>query len=636
MIRLESLLSARLFLSPQRAGRKLYFVSNLSGRFSLYAMDVDGGEPKPLLPPEIGLPNPAMLESESFGLLPRWGKILVMIDRDGDERTCPMLVPAEGGTPTPAFPGKLENQRVTLLHCDPEQSVVYLMVESLTDAVNAAYQGNVETGELRLLGESPWTCYPDGASSSHEFGLVAETYTSGDVVLYLWKRHSADRLLLHGKPMRSRAQGEDVVPSGISHCHVTQDERGVLCITSLFADTFGLGYLLLDEPGVAHPVRVEGVVHRGPGELDKLWRVTGDRYVVHFNIDGCSWAYEGRFDPSSRNLEVEHVLCGRGQLSQGVLQSLHYDAESDSYALAFSSATSPVQLYTLAGSKRELLQAHTAERVPDIPPTWLSPGEDASFESFDGERVSARLYLPAAERDFEGRRPLVYYIHGGPQAQDRPDFTWFSIPLIQWLTLLGFAVFVPNVRGSTGYGLRYSRLVDRDWGGNDRLDHVRAMELLSRDPRVDVRRAAVMGRSYGGYMTLTLVGRHPELWAAAVDMFGPYNLLTFSSRIPESWKPYFATSTGDPTIEEDRALLVERSPRTYLDALACPLLVIQGANDPRVVEIESRDLVEEMRSKGKEVDYLVFEDEGHDFLKLPNRLRCYRKIAEFLVKHLRP
>ena len=184
----------------------------------------------------------------------------------------------------------------------------------------------------------------------------------------------------------------------------------------------------------------------------------------------------------------------------------------------------------------------------------LSAGEDASFESHDGLRVSARLYLPSPELGYEGPRPLVYYVHGGPQSQERPNFAWFSMPLIQILTLEGFAVFVPNARGSTGYGLDYSKRVDRDWGGLDRLDHVHAMtEVLPQDERVDVSRAGVVGRSYGGYMTLTLAARHPELWRAAVDMFGPYDLFTFMDRLPETWKPYFALAVGDP--EKDRDFL---------------------------------------------------------------------------------
>jgi dipeptidyl aminopeptidase/acylaminoacyl peptidase len=206
------------------------------------------------------------------------------------------------------------------------------------------------------------------------------------------------------------------------------------------------------------------------------------------------------------------------------------------------------------------------------------------------------------------------------------------MPLIQLFTLSGFAVFVPNVRGSSGYGLDYMKRVDGDWGGQDRLDHVAAFHRLRRDERLDMERTGVMGRSYGGYMTLMLAGRHTELWKAACDMFGPYNLFSFLDRIPETWKTYFHLAIGHP--DDDREQLLDQSPSTYLGHLACPLLVVQGANDPRVVEIESRDLVEELRAQGKEIEYLVFEDEGHDVLKFENKVRCFDEIVRFFTKHL--
>jgi dipeptidyl aminopeptidase/acylaminoacyl peptidase len=117
-------------------------------------------------------------------------------------------------------------------------------------------------------------------------------------------------------------------------------------------------------------------------------------------------------------------------------------------------------------------------------------------------------------------------------------------------------------------------------------------------------------------------------------MFGPYDLLTFSERVPETWKPYIALTIGD--VEHERDFMVERSPRTHIAAVSCPLLVIQGQNDPRVVESESSDLVEELRAHGRDVEYLLFEDEGHDVLKLPNRVRCYEAIAGFFSTQLAP
>jgi len=360
----------------------------------------------------------------------------------------------------------------------------------------------------------------------------------------------------------------------------------------------------------------------------------GDRYAVQYNIDGCTWLYEGQFDEARLTMQLGAVICGQGELAGGVMDGFNYDRQGDCFVLSFSTATSPTQIYTVGGPQRDQVRRHTRERVLGLPAEYLSPGEDASFVSHDGLRVSARLYLPPPALGYEGPRPVVYYVHGGPQGQERPDFAWFSMPLIQFLALNGFAVFVPNVRGSTGYGLSYTKHIDRDWGGQDRLDHVHAMKLLADDARVDASRAAVIGRSYGGYMTLTLAARHPELWSAAVDMFGPYDLLTFIDRLPETWKPYFAIACGDPV--EDRDFLIERSPRSYITDIQCPLLVIQGRNDPRVIERESRDVVEQLRALGKEVEYLMFADEGHDVLKYENRVTCYNAITAFFRQHLMP
>jgi dipeptidyl aminopeptidase/acylaminoacyl peptidase len=332
-------------------------------------------------------------------------------------------------------------------------------------------------------------------------------------------------------------------------------------------------------------------------------------------------------------MRLERVLVGEGNLAGGTLEAMFYDKDTDSFALSFSTATSPTQLYILGPDRVPRVQ--TEERVLGIPANLLASGEDASFTSHDGLRISARLYLPAEETGFTPPYPLVYYIHGGPQGQERPNFAWFSMPLIQFLTLKGFAVFVPNVRGSTGYGMSYMKQVDHDWGGQDRLDHVHAMtEVLPKDSRLDTARAAVVGRSYGGYMTLTLAGRHPDLWAAACDMFGPYDLADFMNRLPETWKPYFAIAVGNPETEMD--FLRERSPSSYVDQISCPLLVIQGKNDPRVIERESRDVVERLQGQGKEVDFLVFENEGHDVLKFENRVTCYNAITDFFTQHLRP
>jgi pimeloyl-ACP methyl ester carboxylesterase len=594
-------------------------------------MDEGGSVPEPLLPPNIALQNPELIGGDAFVVFPGLSKILVMLDRDGDENYQPMVVPMEGGFPEPAFGDAFADYRVHCARADAERGIAYLVAESKSESMNTAFQADLRAGRVVAIGKSRWGAWVDAFNRDHTKAVLVDEYTQGDRVLSLWAQGSEARVL-YGKPLEARAEGETVPLSGIGSSHFTAKDRGLLFVTALFSDSYGLGYLDLSNPREARPVSVTGTVHAGTGEMGALRAAREGRYMLEYNIDGCSWLYEGGFDERSLTMKLDAVVAGRGAVEHGVLHSPHHDRTTDRTTFSFSTATSPTQIYTVGGKDRRSVAVHTRERVLGVPKEHLSPGEDASYVSHDGLRVSARLYLPSPALGRTGPRPLVYYVHGGPQSQERPNFAWFSMPLIQFLTLNGFAVFVPNARGSTGYGLDYTKRVDRDWGGLDRLDHVHAMGVLAKDPRVDVSRAAVMGRSYGGYMTLILASRHPGLWKAAVDMFGPYDLLRFMERIPETWKPYFAIAVGDPA--KDRDFLVERSPRAHMDAITCPLLVIQGANDPRVVEPESRDVVEHLRKQGKQVEYLVFDNEGHDVLKFENLVRCYNTITGFFGTHL--
>jgi dipeptidyl aminopeptidase/acylaminoacyl peptidase len=250
--------------------------------------------------------------------------------------------------------------------------------------------------------------------------------------------------------------------------------------------------------------------------------------------------------------------------------------------------------------------------------------ERIAYPSFDGREIPSWLYRP----DIEGRVPVVLSIHGGPEAQELPLYH----PLYQYLLSRGIAVMATNIRGSTGYGKSYQRLVQRDWGGGDMKDWEHAVKWLHEQDWVDADRIGVYGGSYGGFATLTCVTRLPDYWAAAVDIFGPSNLITFAKAVPPSWQRMMKRFVGDP--EEDADLLIERSPLTYVENVKTPLLVIQGAKDPRVVKGESDQLVARLRELGREVEYVVFEDEGHGFTKRQNEVRALSLAAEWLERHL--
>ncbi len=597
---IESLLSARLLLAPKNVGDKVFFLSDFSGVLSLYSMDKKGSIPQPLLPGGQALVNPHLMDGHNFYVLPKLGKILVMMDKLGNENYQPMLIPVEGGIPERGLGDRYQDQKLACVECDVEKNIAYLDRDDRKNPETECLRVDLTTGNVTSLGRSLYGNRCIGVNSDHSKVILGDGYTAGDVVLYHWEEGMKERKLLYGIPLAERG-GKTVSPSGIDWCNFVDDDKGLLFVSSIFHDDGGLTYLGFDNPSKPVEVQIRGLQHSGVGELVGSKKVKGNLFVLIYNIDGASWVYEGTFiagNPPS--FKITKTLCGQGQLSGGVIQGLDWQVDKGSpmsveYVLSFTRA-------------------------------------NTSYTTWDGLRVSARLYFPSSKLGYMGPRPLVEYVHGGPQGQERPDFTWFSMPLIQYLTLNGFAVFVPNVRGSSGYGMKFMKLVDRDWGGNDVKDHLEGLKHLEKDARIDSKRRAVVGRSYGGFMTLTLASRFPSMWKAAVDMFGPYDLPKWASRTPPSWMPYIRLAVGDP--EKDREKLLEHSPKTYLANLTSPLMIIQGKNDPRVPEPESAEIVADLRGRGVQVDYLVFEDEGHDVLRFKNRVTCYSKITEFFLKHL--
>jgi esterase/lipase len=640
---IQSLLSARLLLSPQLAEGRVYFLSDMSGVMSLYAMNQHGSMPEPLLPAGLALQDPHIMLGYNYFVLPKLHKILVMIDKDGNENYQPCFIPLEGGIPDPVFGNKYENEQLGCLYCDIKTNIAYFDRDDRKTPEKECLKVDLAALETISLGKSIYGNYFKGCSLDHSVVILADGYTTGDNVLYIWRKEEPERQLLYGIPIEKRTKDQEVKLPNFGTCNFTPDGKGLIFSSNIFNDEGSASYLALDDPANVIQVPISGIKHKGMGELTEIRLVDSNVFLVKYNIDGCSWLYECRLHEHDvlTRLDVERTLCGLPPLDGGMNLGTEFEVQKGStipnigYVLAFTKASSPAQLYLYPSEARsEVPHVLSRERVLGVDQRFLSQGEDASYTSFDRLRISARLYMPSEHLGFKGPRPLVLYVHGGPQSQERPDFTWFSMPLIQFLTLNGYAVFVPNVRGSSGYGLHYMKMIDHDWGGKDVLDHVEGLKMMEKDARIDSSRRAVVGSSYGGYMTLILVSRHPDLWKAGCDMFGPYDLVSLINRLPESWKTFFYLAMGHP--DKDREFLQERSPKTYMNNIKCPMIIIQGKNDPRVVEAESRDVVDSLKTKGIDVEYLVFEDEGHDVIKFKNKVVCYTKIVEFFKKYLNP
>ncbi|MFX1561718.1 MAG: alpha/beta hydrolase family protein [Promethearchaeota archaeon] len=637
----ESLLSARRLLAPELVNDRIYFMSDMSGMFSLYAMKREGSIPESLLPPGLALQNPHLMAGGNFVVVPKISKVLVMIDENGNENYQPCFVPITGGLPEPIFGDKYQGQKLMLVEYDKKTGTAYFNIDDRKTPDVETIQVNLATLEVKSLGKSIYGNYPIGHNSSHRLVILADGYTANDITLYIWHYGDKERSLLFGTPIEKRKEGEKYPLLGIGECHFIRKDKALVFTTTLHNDLGGVGFLDLKNPKEILPVSISGLKHKGVGELGWMRHIHGDTYILCYNIDGCTWLYQAKLDESKTppKLRITHTLIGEAPLDGGVELGVNESVDESKtpakieYVVAYTTATSPSQIYRInPDSKTQRHVQLSMERVLGIDKRFLSAGEDASYATFDELRISARLYLPAKALNYKGPFPLVLYVHGGPQGQERPNFTWFSMPLIQFLTLNGFAVFVPNVRGSTGYGQTFMKMVDHDWGGGDAKDHIAGLKVLEKDKRIDSSRRAVVGRSYGGYMTLWLASNYPDFWKASCDMFGPYNLFSFLDRLPETWKTYFYLAIGHP--EKDKDFLTERSPMTYFKQMNKPMLVIQGRNDPRVTEPESTDVVEQIRKQGVEVEYLVFDDEGHGVEKFKNQVICYNRIVDFFKKHL--
>ena len=258
----------------------------------------------------------------------------------------------------------------------------------------------------------------------------------------------------------------------------------------------------------------------------------------------------------------------------------------------------------------------------------LASMQPISFPSRDGLTIHGYLTVPPG---VEGELPMVLLVHGGPWHRD----VWGYDPEAQWLTNRGYACLQVNFRGSTGYGKSFLNAGDKEWGGTMHNDLVDAVQWAVDQGVADKERVAIYGGSYGGYAALAGATFTPDLFKCAVDIVGPSNLITFIETIPPYWESYRETlhrRVGHP--ERDRDLLESRSPLNHVDQIGIPMLIAQGANDPRVKESESEQIVEAMKTNGIDHEYMLFPDEGHGFAKPENRLKFYATAERFLAKHL--
>ncbi|MFY9579663.1 MAG: S9 family peptidase [Gaiellaceae bacterium] len=589
--------SAGLAFTPD--GEHVLFVSNLSGQFNLWRVPAGGGWPDQL----------SAFSDDTvrlMGVSSQDGAVAFCADHDGDEfHQIYLLEPGRG------WPEKITDapdvQHYVGGDCfSPDGTKLAFAANARTPTDMEVWIRDLDTGEIQpVFGEGKYS-FPAGWSPDGTKLVALDFRNNSDSTLHLIDLESGE------------------MPEVTPH-----EEDGLYLPGPWAAD--GSGFYLLSDEG--REFRGLAFYDVNSGSWDWVETPEADIEEVGLSRDGRVLAWlvnENGWDrlkvrdlQTGRDLPEPDLPRGARPHLTGFQPPVAVSADGARVAVILSGPRRPGEVWVVDTETGES-RAVTESRIGGLREENLVDVDLISYPSFDGRQIPAWLYRPEAE----GKVPVVLAIHGGPEAQERALYN----PLYQYLLSRGIAVMATNIRGSTGYGKSYQRLIQRDWGGGDLKDWDHAVKWLHEQDWVDPDRIGVWGGSYGGFAVLTCVTRLPDYWAAAVDIFGPSNLISFAKAVPPTWRRMMKRFVGDP--EEDADLLRERSPMTYIENATTPMLVIQGAKDPRVVQAESDQLVEKLRSLGREVEYIVFDDEGHGFTKRQNELKAHGASAAWLERHL--
>jgi dipeptidyl aminopeptidase/acylaminoacyl peptidase len=468
------------------------------------------------------------------------------------------------------------------------------------------YRMNVKTGDAQLVAQNPGNI--TGWLTDHA-GCVRMAITTDGV----------NNSLLH------RASEKDVFKTilttdfrtTVAPLFFTFDNASLYVLSNRGRDKTALVVLDPETAAESKPLFEHADVDLGGASYSRKRKVLTQ---VNFN----TWKTQRHFfDPETKEIyaRLQEKLPGYEVAIQ------NGNRAEDTFIVAVYNDRTPGTRYVYAVKSDTLTTL--GEINPRIDPADMATMQAVRYTTRDGLTINAYLTVPV-NREAKNL-PVIINPHGGPWTRD----SWGYSPEIQFLANRGFAVFQMNYRGSTGYGRAFWEKSFKQWGKTMQDDITDGVNWLIREGLADPRRVGIYGGSYGGYATLAGVTFTPELYAAAVDYVGVSNLFTFMKTIPPYWKPYLSMMyemVGDP--EKDTELLKAGSPVFHVDKIKTPLFIAQGANDPRVNKDESDQMVDALKKRGVEVQYMVKENEGHGFHNEENQFDFYGAMEVFFRKHL--
>lgn len=374
--------------------------------------------------------------------------------------------------------------------------------------------------------------------------------------------------------------------------------------------------------------------HLGTGQKEITFQADWDVWYAYFSFHG-KYQVIGINEDAKTVVKVKEVASGKELVIPHFegkdISGVSISRSENLIRLTAGSPTSPSNLYIHDFGKNEPLKI-TETLNPEIKEADLVAGEVIRYPSFDGLEIPAILFKPK-EATSRNKVPALLWIHGGPGGQSRLGFS----SLIQYYVNHGYAILAVNNRGSSGYGKTFYNLDNQRHGEDDLMDCVKAKDFLQGLNYIDMEKVGIMGGSYGGYMVMAALAYQPEAFTVGVNLFGVTNWLRTLTSIPPYWEAFreaLYDELGDP-FTEDSLRLRRISPLFHAENVSKPLMVLQGANDPRVLQVESDEIVAAVKKNGVPVEYVIFEDEGHGFLKKENQIEGYGKVLAFLDKYLK-
>jgi dipeptidyl aminopeptidase/acylaminoacyl peptidase len=594
-------------------GRFVSFLTNITGLSQLWQIPVDGGWPM-----QLTFTNESV---RSGHYNPRRHEIIFSMDVGGNERTQLFRIHGVGGGTDHGLGAGWVDEELTrqpnAIHSfggwshdgeqivfsanreDPSRFDIY--VQNVTPGANTT-----RLAEARLIQKGPGGYYLALGWSPDDRWLLAyrmESNFNQDIYAIDVTNGEAKHLTPHKGDVQYHTPSWSADGKSV-YCASTADGRDMTALAQIDIASGQLRYLEKPEH------EVEGVLASPKGRW-LAWL---------FNV-------EGKSEIKLRDLKSGQTISPSG-LPLGVVTQLEFSQDDNKLAFVFDGPRYNMDVWIWDLTNNKLRQLTHSSRA-GIPFTKFVEPELIRYKTFDDRTIPAWFYRPLSSKNGNGQPPVIVYPHGGPEGQTRPDF----VGLFQYFLERGYAVLAPNVRGSTGYGTAYMNLDNTTKRMDSVADLAHAAYWLRDQKQGDPKRLAVYGGSYGGFMVLASVTHYPDLWAAGIDVVGIANFVTFMEKTGAYRRAHREAEYGN--LREHREFFEKISPIHHVDKIKCPMMVIHGANDPRVPVEEAEQIVSALKKRGIPVEYLRYEDEGHGLAKLKNRLDAYPKMAAFLDKYLK-